>query len=158
MLQPAASADEETVEVARSGEETIQVMRNACFGGFHFSDRARKAYCDLKGLDVSREGRRLEWTLSRTDRDMTAIVRALDGVASDALSNICLVTIPKKFEAHFKICEYDGWESVDIDYKGYKLARIQEALAEGDEGLAARIAEILAEPEESGEDAEFFCK
>jgi hypothetical protein len=57
--------------------------------------------------------------------------------------------VDKKFEDYVEINEYDGNESVAIDFKRYKLDQIQLVVEskEPDEWKFMRIREILGEDE-----------
>lgn len=131
-------------------DETIEIMFNSTYGGFTFSDDACKLYCKEKGLDYDKAKYKLNWEVKRTDPDMIGIIKDLDRAAGCRHSDICLWKISKKYQNYFTIHEYDGTESVDIDFKGYKLDRITEAISAEpvQEDVIANIRQILAMLEE----------
>lgn len=129
--------------------DTIQIMYNTRYGGFGFSEMAEKLYCKAKGMEWT--GKKI-WNIERTDPDMIRIVKDLGGQANTPFSDVSIKTIKRKYEKHYYIAEYDGLESVHIDYKQYRLDQLLEVL--NTEGLAAEdmlrmIREILARRDET---------
>jgi len=110
--------------------ETIDIMYNTDYGGFILSEDAVRMYCEAKGLDYAKEGLRLTWNVSRTDPVMVQIVKNLDLAAGKKHSKVGIWTISEKFQNYYSMDEYDGAESVVIDFKGYKLDQIRAALEE----------------------------
>lgn len=114
----------------RKAVETVDIMYNIGFGGFVLSEDAVRLYCEAKGMDYATEGGKLTWNVSRTDPVMVQIVRKLDLAAGGKHSKVGIRTIAETFKNYYTIDEYDGAESVVIDYKGYKLDMIKAALDE----------------------------
>lgn len=131
-------------------EDTIEIMFNGTYGGFTFSNDACKLYCKEKGLDYAKVKKNLSWEVKRTDPDMIRIIKELDKAAGGRHSGILLWKISKKYQEYFTILEYDGAESVDIDFKGYKLDRIMETINADpvQEDVIANIRQILEMLEE----------
>ncbi len=115
----------------------IDVMCNESHGGFSFSKEAKKLYC--KNMNVSEADVNFR-TISRTDPVMIQIVRDLGDRVNGESSNICLERIDAKYEKHFYIDEYDGYESVVISYDEYKLDEIRKIVERTD--LSAEEKEV----------------
>ena len=64
--------------------------------------------------------------ISRTDPMMVQVVRELGERANNNFSRILLEDIPAKFIDHYTIEDYDGMESVRIEYEKHALQRIQD--------------------------------
>lgn len=124
-----------------SAAHVMEVLYNKCFGGFSYSDQALEEYCKETG-----KGFEDEWQISRSDSVMIEIVKRLGVQASGTCADIKIANIPKKYANHYYIGEYDGFESVQIDYKGYKLDMIRAALDMADP--KEKIEAILAETDE----------
>jgi hypothetical protein len=141
----------EGVEIEK---EFIDVMYNAKYGGFSFSDEAEALYYqrtmkDKKDFPM--------WNLDRTDLCMVSIVKELGSRANGLGAKIQIRAIPKKFKKFYFIAEYDGYESVSIDHDKYKLACIREVLetfALTSDGKLERIGAIIAEKSETDSDGE----
>jgi len=136
-------------------------MYNACYGGFTLSDQALREYCKVKGIQC--DDKRLYFVdceVSRHDPDMVAIVRALGKAASGTCSDVRVCDIPKKFMDYYVIGEYDGYESVQIDYQRWKLKRIKdlvertEVFREATEEQKNFLTSILAVLEDDDEEVD----
>ncbi len=123
------------------GEERkfVEVMYNASYGGFGFSKEAKQLYC--REMNVPEESVRFS-RFSRTDPVMIRIVKDLGERANGNFSNICLERIDVKYENHFYIEEYDGYECVKIDYKEFKLERIRAAIESEELALEAKVEAV----------------
>lgn len=108
----------------------MEVLYNACHGGFSISDKAYNLYNERKKeLDPT-------WTsvpkylLSRTDPILIQIYKELigDDEFNGTYSRIKLITIPKKYENYYCIDEIGGLEMIEILYDKYKLSKIDNIL------------------------------
>ena len=113
-------------------EPTIKVMYNNCYGGFRLSDRARAMYKARKGLPQDGPTGYSDDEFPRHDPDMVAVVELLGHEASGQCSEIQLEEVPAKYTAYYYVDEYDGSETVRIDYKQYKLDCIHTMLSTTD--------------------------
>jgi hypothetical protein len=96
--------------------DTVQIMYNACYGGFGFSDLAKEEYCKLcpGATDID--------NIERHDPVMVQIVLDLGPERAGArFAKIELEEIPSRYVNHYSILEYDGMETVRVRYNKYKL-------------------------------------
>ena len=130
---------------------SVPVLYNRCYGGFNLSPAAvalyneRAASSGAPGLShVS-----MAVDVPRTDRIMAKVVEEMGPPASGYLAKVGVAFVDEKFEDFVKIHEYDGFESVGIDFKGYKLCKIQEIVQSEEEDAMklANISSILNEDE-----------
>lgn len=143
-------------------EPKVAVLYNACFGGFTLSEQALRRYCEIKGIQCSQDTLySVDCGVPRHDPDMVAVVRELGKAANGPCTDLKVKEIPRKFLNYYYIDEYDGYESVCIDYKKYKLDSIKAAVkntaafenATGEQrAFLQHISKIL---EEELEDYEF---
>ena len=89
-----------------------KLVINTCYGGFGLSERALKALALIKGMAEESPERLRVWQYSipRYDHDLVEVVEFLGAEASGDSANLEVVTIEG---AHFRIKEYDGYESVE---------------------------------------------
>ena len=135
---------------------TIDVMYNACYGGFSLSDAAMAEYrrqCPNSSKSIT------ERTIPRHDRVMTQIVREMGQAASGTYAKVELYSIPAEYENYYGIYEYDGTESVFLKKHAYKLSLVRSIMK--DQAISetvklARIATIVdhEEPDEPDTDEE----
>ena len=117
---------------------TIDVMYNACYGGFGVSESAMTEYKARGGEAKS------TWQIKRHDPVMVAIVKEMGVKAHGAFAKIRLETIPKRFEGFYKISEYDGSESVVIKYDAYKVDAVKAILKDATLTEGERLARASA--------------
>ncbi len=65
------------------------------------------------------------WDIDRGDPLMVQICSELGKEANGEYSKIAIAQVPRKFEKHYVIGEYDGLENVQIDFRGYQPDRIK---------------------------------
>ena len=130
---------------------SVPVLYNQCYGGFSFSTAAVKLYNELGAASgaPSLSSESMARDISRTDRVMAAVVDQLGTAANGLCAEIGVAWVDERFEDYVEISEYDGSESVVIDFMGYKLRQIQNVVEcdEQDEYKIAKIKDILAEAE-----------
>ena len=128
---------------------SLPVLYNTCYGGFNFSDAAVKQYNELAEKTGSEKASSMAYDIKRTDRLMAMVVDELKEKSYGFCAKISIVWVDEKFEDYVEINEYDGFESVAIDFKRYKLDQIQAVTQskEQDAWKLMRIGEILAEDE-----------
>jgi hypothetical protein len=136
----------------------IGVLFNATYGGFQISREAISRYLDLKsknGVDMSGVNPKfLAKDVDRTDEIMVSVVKELGDKANCRFSKIEIEYIPEKYKNHVSIGEYDGYETVRIDFTSYKLDRIRKILdKEGESTHKLQcIGQVLDEEEENWTD------
>jgi len=110
-----------------SRKKMIPIMYNTCYGGFSLSEAAITEYNRRKSPDTPRldaMGRDID----RTDPLMIQIFREIGKQANGMCADIRLDHIPPQYKNNYYIQEYDGTETVRIDYKGYLLDEIQKIM------------------------------
>ena len=106
-------------------EEEIEVLFNDCYGGWQISNKANKLYTLRKTEDSNYYIRR------RSDPILVQIYKELgDEFDGGKYSKTGIEKIPKKYENHYIISEYDGLESVEIDYTKYELDNLKQKIKE----------------------------
>ena len=103
-------------------EEEIEILINIRFGGWTMSKKAIGLYKlrnpENEFKDFSRHD------LSRHDPILVQIYKELGNEFDDRYSKTIITKILKKYENYYDIDEYDGRESVKINYTKYKLDNI----------------------------------
>ena len=113
----------------------IEIMFNKCFGGFGFSSKALRLYCELTGASEPS---------SRHDPVMVSIVKDLGREANGHGADIAFESISAKFENYYEIQEYDGIESVHIRHSDYKINVAKTILADETLSHAERVERARA--------------
>lgn len=117
-----------------------KIVFNDCFGGFSLS--ARGAHELLKrrpdlAPDLCEEYGQLPRNFSRADADLVAVVEQLGAAASGRNASLCICELPNNMP--FVIEEYDGLETVEIDYR----AVCQQALDDMTKGKSFAAESFL---------------
>ena len=107
-------------------EEEIGVLYNACYGGWGISPKAYELY-KTRNNNVSPRGRR---KIIRTDPILIQIYHELGYDFDTKYSKTEIDIFPKKYANYITFTEYDGSESVDIDYAQYELDNIKNKIKE----------------------------
>ena len=82
-----------------------RIVINDCYGGFSLSDRARREYCRMAGIELSEF---LDSEVARDDPYLVKIVKDLGMGANGSCANLKVVEIPG--DVDWQIEEYDGAE------------------------------------------------
>ena len=107
---------------------SIEIMFNARYGDFSFSDAAMDEYCKR-----SPEKENVKyWTISRHDPVMVQIVKEMGVKAWGARAKIELLEIPSKYLGYYSIRDYNGAEDVVIDFSAYRIETAREILMDQD--------------------------
>uniref|UniRef100_A0A6C0IEK8 Uncharacterized protein n=1 Tax=viral metagenome TaxID=1070528 RepID=A0A6C0IEK8_9ZZZZ len=113
------------------GEEFIEILYNTSYGGWGISDKAIELY---KLRNVNDNSMALEYEchelLSRTDPILIQIYNELGDEMNTKCCKIRIKKIPKKYENYYYISEYDGKESIAIDFTNYKLDMVYNKITE----------------------------
>ena len=109
---------------------TFPVLYNTCYGGFTISDLAIHEYRVKKGIiEEQREYDEFASSeMSRTDPIMVEVCRKLGHNSWGTYSKLKVAMVPEIYKDHYYITEYDGKESVVVDYDKYRVAKIKEVL------------------------------
>ena len=128
---------------------SLPVLYNRCYGGFNFSEAAVKRYNELVERTGDPKLSSMACDLKRTDRVMAMVVDELKEASHGFCAKLGIAWVDERYEEYVVVDEYDGSESVSIDFKRYKLDKIQEVAdsKEKDDWKLTRIREILAEDE-----------
>ena len=97
-------------------EETIEVLYNDAYGGYGLSDKAMKIFEERKTNEDSEDDRSTPLILG--------IFHELGVEFSNKFCEVKSMKISKKYEGFYNISEYDGKETVEIDYPHYELVSI----------------------------------
>lgn len=107
----------------------VPVVINRCYGGFSLSKAALNAYECEGGADaLSYEGR----GVSRTDRLLASVCTRLKENANGRCAKLDVFWVEERFEDYVQISEYDGYESLSVDFDRYKLHSIQRIIMDLD--------------------------
>jgi hypothetical protein len=90
----------------------VEIMYNACYGGFSMSKEAVICYLDSNGYVLCPYY--ISRGLERTDPSMIEIVKQLGARANGKCADIKIQSVPIKYKDYVEVGEYDGYESVYI--------------------------------------------
>ena len=108
-----------------SEEEEIEVLINDCYGGWKISNKAVELYKLRRPKDSNYYVRR------RSDPIFVQIYKELgDEFDGGKGSKTGIGKIPKKYENYYYITEYDGLESIEIDYTKYEFDNFKKNIKE----------------------------
>lgn len=100
-------------------EEMLEVLYCSCYGGWGISKKARELYKNkMNELNSSTNNIRYSF-YERHDPLLVSIFKELGKEFDDKYSHSDVKLIPKKYEKYYDIEEYDGLETVTIDYYRY---------------------------------------
>jgi hypothetical protein len=101
--------------------EEIQVLYNSCYGGWCISEKAMQLYTLRKTTNSN------NYLSKRNDPVLIQIYNELgNDFDENKYSKTAISKIPKKYENYYFIYEYDGLESVEIDYTKYQLNNLKK--------------------------------
>ena len=109
-----------------SSSETFKIVYNDCYGGFDLSSIGLEEYNrrslteDVKYPDM----------ISRDDPILINMVETMGKEINCKHSKLKTKEFPKKFKECLKWHEYDGRESVGIDYDRYVFVNVKMILSE----------------------------
>ena len=111
--------------ISEEEEEEIEVLFNDCYGGWQISNKANKLY-ELRKTEKSEN-----YIRKRSDPILVQIYKELgDEFDGGKHSKTEIEKIPKKYEKYYIISEYDGLETVEIDYTLYELDHLKQKIKE----------------------------
>ena len=98
--------------------DTIKVVINDVYGGFGLS-AAAISFMNEKANEYAFTEQVSKYTFRDSKKRhhplLIEAIEALGTLASDKYSKLIIEEIPKIFENHYKIIEYDGLESIEYD-------------------------------------------
>jgi len=105
--------------------EEIEVLYNGWYGGWRMSEKARELYSLRRTKDSN------NYLSRRNDPILIQIYNELgDDFDESRTSTTMIQKIPKKYENHYYISEYDGLETVEINYTKYELDNLKKNIKE----------------------------
>jgi len=107
-------------------DDFIQILHNACYGGWLPSENARELY-NLRKTHGFNKG---IFLCDRHDPILLQIYEDLGDRFDDEHSKTRIKTIPKKYEKYYDICENDGLEWIKINYNKYNLDNLKNKIRE----------------------------
>ena len=105
-------------------KEEIEVLYNDCYGGWTLSNKAKELY-KLRKNNLSNA-----YISKRSDPILIQIYNELGDKFDDKFSKTNIKKIDKIYEKYYDIEEYDGLESVIINYDKYNLDKIKNKINE----------------------------
>lgn len=95
--------------------EYQEVLYNACYGGYGFSEEFNNEY---NKRHPSNEAVEEDYSYGRTNPHTIQLFKEMGPEkANSDYSDIKIAKIPKELLKHMNIDEYDGFESISVDYK-----------------------------------------
>lgn len=119
-----------------------EVVINVRYGGFGISREAEDAYVSKTGCNCEDVESYLEG--NRDDPVLVQIVKELGTRANDEHSSLKIVHIPAQYARYYQIIEYDGLESIRIDYAAYQIQSAKTILLNASLTSTERISRALA--------------
>lgn len=102
-------------------EEEIEVLYNDCYGSWKISPIAEELYLLRKKENKIRR---------RSDPILIQIYNELGEKFDGTNSKTIIQKIPKKYENYYYIDQYDGLESIEIDYTKYEMDNLKKNIKE----------------------------
>lgn len=126
-------------------EETFTVVYNDCYGGFGLSPFALNEYNKrLLERNPSAEPLKEIYSPRRDDPILIDLCNEFENKVNDQYSKLKLKSFPIRYKSFLAWGEYDGKESVYVDYRKYVLHRIRD-ISEKDDGTMEEIRVLLKE-------------
>ena len=126
-------------------EETFTVVYNDCYGGFGMSPFALDKY-NKRLLERNPEAEPLKdiYSPRRDDPILIDLCNEFGAKVNDKCSKLKLKSFPIRYKSFLEWGDYDGRESVSVDYRKYVLHHIRE-ISEKDNGTMEEIRLLLKE-------------
>ena len=124
----------------------MEIMYNACYGGFSLSNLAVEMFLQNCGYVYCKFY--LSKRIERDNVHMIHIVKQLGSKANGKYADIKIACIPPKYRHHYGVSEYDGYESICIDTNAYKVDSVRNILNnDACDDKLAHICQIIDEDE-----------
>lgn len=121
---------------------SYKVVYNACHGGFGMSKEGLDAYHQLSSEHVTHAE-----CIERDDPILIHLVETMVHTIHDENSRLKIKEFPMKYKSFLQWHDYDGLESIAVDYDEYLIYHIQHVIhtqLSSDEKVA-RIQELYTE-------------
>lgn len=146
----------------------LEVVINKCYGGFGLSEKAEKFFNNLKNwsnetneedenvetdenietddnVETDENSCDFEQTKSRTDPDLIATVKKFGDEANNTFSKLKIETFPDCVKKEWlTIHEYDGMESVFVDWNKAIFLTFQTHIHKPDHFIVNEMKKVLA--------------
>ena len=103
--------------------QETEILYNACYGGWGISNKAMELY-KLKTNNFD------NYYPRRNDTILIEIYKELGDEFDEKHSKTLIEKIPKQYENFYYISEYDGLETVKINYTKYELYNLKKNIKE----------------------------
>jgi hypothetical protein len=133
-------------------QEVIEVLYNECYGGFGISKEALELY-NKKRLQQNPDAEiiKTDCFFGRTDPILLEVYHEMNGDTCDKsegfngrFARVRVEKIPAKYKNCYYIDEYDGSETVDINYKKLEVIELKEIANDETLTYEERIRKIQA--------------
>ena len=104
--------------------EEIEILYNTRYGRWVISNKAMELYKLRKTINFN------YYLHKRNDPILVQIYKELGDEFDGNCSSTKIEKIPKKYENYYFISEYDGLETVEIDYTKYQLDNLKQKIKE----------------------------
>ena len=102
--------------------EMIEVLYHSSYGGYSVSKQACELYNQRQCMGTTLTEHQINYEVKRHDPVLIQIYRELGSKFSrNGNKNISIMEIDKKYTDFYTISEYDGLESVEINYDKWEL-------------------------------------
>jgi hypothetical protein len=122
---------------------SYKVVYNSVFGGFGMSKEGLAKYNRLTSKDVKHAQ-----AISPDDPILIHLVETMGDAMDTEYSRLKIKEFPIKYKSFLKWTEYDGRETVRIDYERYLISTVQSViddLSTSSDEKIARIRELYQE-------------
>ena len=134
----------------KNDKEYIEVLYNECYGGFGISKEALALYNKkLLERNSTAEIKKDCYFFNRTDPILLEVYHEMDGGSSNqgegfnrSSSKIIIDKIQKIYKDYYVISEYDGQETVNVDYNRFELKEIKRIANDENLSFEERIKQI----------------
>lgn len=113
--------------------EEISLIYNNCYGGYIISKKVLKLY-NKKMKEMNPDFvpivNSTNLFYNRHDPVLVDIYNEFGNKLNEEYTDVKLKKIPKIYENHYTIKDYDGLEKVVIEYDKYKVDKVKEILKE----------------------------
>ena len=113
--------------------EEISVLYNNCYGGYIITKKVLKLY-NKKMKELNPNFIRIvdstNLYYNRHEPVLVDIYNEIGKEFNEEYSDVKVKKIPKIYENHYTITDYDGLEEVKINYDKYKVDKVKEILKE----------------------------
>lgn len=127
------------IGVPQADGETCAILYNKCHGGFEYSEAAIHEYNRITGSTANSYS-----YISRNDPVMLALFEKQGSKwMSGAYARLERAVFPLKFRYALQLHEYDGRESISVDYKQFVLHEITRLVAGDGPSVVEEIRALL---------------